>query len=568
MSTPTAPVTDIHGEARWHRPRLETPGLQRYLQTLRERFRLIVGTLLVTTAAAVGYLAVTEKVYEAEADLLVTPVSRDDPLLTGLGLIRESSDPTRDVETAARLVTTRNVAARVKRRLRLDQSTRSLLAKVDAAPVAQSNIVSVTAEESSPRRARDVADEFARGVVADRTAKMRSQIDAQIPGLRRRVASGGGAGETGPDSPASQLARLESLRDAGDPTLRVETLAEVPGSASSPKTMLTLFAGALAGLVLGVGGAFAMHALDPRLRREEQLRELYSLPVLARIPRERRARTTTPQRRRLFGIGPHRRRRRALAPGQLSPPTLESFRTLRTMLAATRGRARAGRSVLVTGPSPSEGKTTTAINLAASFALAGNRVILIEADFRRPTVGEALGIRPQIGIAKVLLSGVPLEEALVPAKPFGDHLRTLLVDRADDWLAEALSLPAARSLLEEAERLADYVVIDSPPLTEVIDALPIASQVDDVLLVVRLGSSNLSQLQRLGDLLAQNAITPTGFVIVGVGTSEESTYYVAARRERAAEDTYAREGAESVVEAKVEQDGGASERERLGSVEP
>lgn len=568
MSTPTPPATDMQEEARWHRPRLETPGLQRYLQTVRERFRLIVGTLLVTTAAAVGYLAVADKVYEAEADLLVIPVSGDDPLLTGLGLIRESSDPTRDVETAARLVTSRNVAARVKARLRLDESTRSLLTKVDAAPVAQSNIVSVTVKASRPRLASDIADGFARGVVADRTAKMRRQINKQIPGLRQRVESSAGAGETAPDSPASQLARLESLRDAGDPTLRVETLAEVPNSASSPKTMLTLFAGVLAGLVLGVGGAFAMHALDPRLRREEQLRELYSLPILARIPRERRARTSTPQRRRLLGIGPRRRRRRALAPGQLSPPTLESFRTLRTMLAATRGRSRAGRSVLVTGPSPSDGKTTTAINLAASFALAGNRVILIEADFRRPTVGEALGIRPRIGIAKVLLGNVPLEEALVPAKPFGDHLRTLLVDRADDWLAEALSLPAARSLLEEAERLADYVVIDSPPLTEVIDALPLASQVDDIVLVVRLGSSNLSQLQRLGDLLAQNAITPSGFVLVGVGSSEESTYYVAARRERAADDAYAREEAAAVLEAEVEADGGDSERERLRSVEP
>jgi capsular exopolysaccharide synthesis family protein len=206
------------------------------------------------------------------------------------------------------------------------------------------------------------------------------------------------------------------------------------------------------------------------------------------------------------------------------------------LAAARRGRGSEGRSVLVTGPSPSEGKTTTAINLAASFALAGHRVILIEADFRRPTVGEALGVRPQVGIGKVLLGNVPVEEALVPVRPFGDNLRTLLVDRADDWLAEVLSLPAASALLDEAERLADYVVIDSPPLTEVIDALPLAQQVDDVVLVVRLGSSNISQLTRLGDLLEQHRITPSGFVVVGVGSSEESSYYISARRERAAQD--------------------------------
>ena len=126
-----------------------------------------------------------------------------------------------------------------------------------------------------------------------------------------------------------------------------------------------------------------MSALDPRLRREEQLRELYSLPILARVPKEKRAPTFTLGKRR-FGIGPRERERRALPPGELSAATLESYRTLRTMLAAQRRDDGNSRSILVTGPSPSEGKTTTAINLASSLALAGNRVILIEADFRRP----------------------------------------------------------------------------------------------------------------------------------------------------------------------------------------
>ena len=243
--------------------------------------------------------------------------------------------------------------------------------------------------------------------------------------------------------------------------------------------------------MLGIGGAFASSALDPRLRREEQLRELYSLPILARVPKEKRAPTFTLGKRRL-GIGPRERERRALPPGELSAATLESFRTLRTMLAAQRREDGNSRSILVTGPSPSEGKTTTAINLASSLALAGNRVILIEADFRRPTVGEALGVRARVGIGDVLLGNVALEDALVLAPPFGDNLCALLVDRADDWLAEVLSLPAAEALLEDAKRLADYVVLDSPPLTQVIDAMPLARQVDDVVLVCRLGSSNLT----------------------------------------------------------------------------
>jgi capsular exopolysaccharide synthesis family protein len=539
----------------WRRPRLESSGLQRYLQVLRERFWLVLATPIVTTLAAILYLATATSVYEADADLLVTPVNSDDATLTGLPLLRESTDPTRDVETAARLVTTRDVSARVRADLRLKESADDLLDNIKAEPVAQSNIVAITARSDSPERAREIANGFADAVVAERSGELRRSIDQRLPSLRERAR---GSTETGPDSPATQMQQLLTLKQSGDPTLRVETRAETPDSQASPRPLVTLAAAIVAGMVLGVCGAFAMHALDPRLRREDQLRELYSLPVLARIPRERRARTTTLGRRR-FLFGPRRKRRRALAPGQLSPTTLEAFRTLRTMLAASRrGRGdREGRSMLVTGPSPSEGKTTTAINLASSFALAGHRVILIEADFRRPTVGEAMNVRPRVGIGKVLLGNVPLEEALVPAKPFGDNLRLLLVDRADDWLAEVLSLPAAGALLDEAERLADYVVIDSPPLTEVIDALPLAQQVDDVVLVVRLGSSNISQLSRLGDLLDQHHIRPSGFVVVGVGSSEESSYYVSSRRERASEDWL------TLVDQQDEQ----REHDRVGSAE-
>ena len=143
-----------------------------------------------------------------------------------------------------------------------------------------------------------------------------------------------------------------------------------------------------------------------------------------------------------------------------------------------------------------------------------------------------------MGIGDVLLGNVSLEDALVLAPPFGDNLCALLVDRADDWLAEVLSLPAAEALLEDAKRLADYVVLDSPPLTQVIDAMPLARQVDDVVLVVRLGSSNLTQLAHLGDLLDQNDIKPAGFVVVGGPAPEESSYYREAQRRRNAQSDW------------------------------
>jgi len=525
------------GGAPWRRSQASVSGLERYFRTLQERLRLIALVTLVTTLAAVLYLVLATDQYRAEADLLVTPISgQDTSALVSLPLIRESSDPTRDVETAARLVRDRDVAARVKQDLELDGSVNGLLGKVTAEPVAQSNIVAVRAEADSPGLARDIANGFASGVVEARSAEIRRLADEQIPGLRAQIDAAQARGED-TQVLAGDLSQLEAIRQSGDPTLRVETRAQAPPSAFAPRPKLTIAAGLLAGLVLGVGGAFAMSALDPRIRREEQLRELYSLPVLARVPKERRARTFTLGRR-YFGFGPREKQRRALPPGELSAATLESFRTLRTMLAAQRGNDDDSRSILVTGPSPSEGKTTTAINLASSLALAGNRVILIEADFRRPSVGPALGVEARLGIGDVLLGNVALEDALVLAPPFGDNLCALLVDRADDWLAEVLSLPAAEALLEDAKRLADYVVLDSPPLTQVIDAMPLARHVDDVVLVVKLGSSNLMQLAHLGDLLDQNGIRPSGFVVVGGAAPEEQGYYREAQRRRAAQEDW------------------------------
>jgi receptor protein-tyrosine kinase len=513
----------------WRRPQSGSTGLERYFRVIRERLGLIALVTLTTTLVAAAYLAVATEQYRAEADLLVIPASRDDTALNALPLIRESSDPTRDVETASRLVTSRNVAEAVKNDLGLDQSADSLRSQVTAEPVAQSNIVAVTATADSPDLARDLANGFANGVVAQRSKVIRTEAEKQIAGLREQLQTADPGAAT--DALAAQIAELQGIAQSGDPTMTVDTKADAPSEPFSPKPMLTIIAGIFAGLVLGIGGAFAMNALDPRLRREEQLRELYSLPILARVPKERRAPTFTLGKRR-FGIGPRERERRALPPGELSAATLESYRTLRTMLAAQRRDDGSSRSVLVTGPSPSEGKTTTAINLASSLALAGNRVILIEADFRRPTVGEALGVRARVGIGDVLLGNVSLEDALVLAPPFGDNLCALLVDRADDWLAEVLSLPAAEALLEDAKRLADYVVLDSPPLTQVIDAMPLARQVDDVVLVTRLGSSNLTQLAHLGDLLDQNGIKPAGFVVVGGPAPEESSYYREAQRRR------------------------------------
>jgi tyrosine-protein kinase len=495
--------------ADWLLPGEEQQGLRRYVQTIRERFKLIALTVLVTTLAAALYVGTAQKTYKAEADLLVTPIAGNDTTLNSVpGLIRESNDPTRDVQTAARLVTTIDVARRAREKLNTDRSARSLLKDVKADPIAQSNVVAVTATGSTADSAQNLANVFANAVVADRTDKFHTQLDAAIKALKPQVAKIREVPGAATDPLRIQLSELETLRASSDPTMRAETQADKPTSPAWPKRNLSIVAGIIAGLALGIGGAFAAQVFDPRLRREDQLRALYRLPVLARIPEESRARTEN-----------------AIAPHQLSPAGVEAFRTLRATLTAPRRTGRQISSVMITGPGPSEGKTTTALNLAASLALAGKRVVLIEADLRRPKIGKALGISADRGIASVLIDGLPLNEALLTSDAYGDNLKLLLVDRAGEWMADQFSLPAARSLVDEAKESADFVIIDSPPLAEVIDALPLVQMTDDVVMVVRLGRTHLNKLTRLGEILAQYGIRPAGFAVVGVSPTTEYGYY-------------------------------------------
>jgi capsular exopolysaccharide synthesis family protein len=473
----------------WLEPPEEELGLKRYVDTVRERIWLVVIALVITTLASIAYVLVTSKSYDAEADLLVTPVASD--TLPNIPLIRESADPTRDVETAARLVTNNDVARRVIAELHLTDSPEDLLKQVTAEPVAQSDIVAVTASEGSPEKARDIANSFARQAVAERTDQLHRQVENQVNVLQAQLAAG--------PQPAlsARIAELQSLGSGPDPTLSLETAADVPNSPSKPRPALTISGGILAGLVLGLVAAFAAQILDPRLRREEQLRRRYRLPILARVPVE-------PSR----GDKP-------LGPKRVSAAGLEAYRALRTALDNPLSRAQGSRTVLVTSSAPSEGKTSTAVNLATSLAVAGRSVILIEADLRRPAVSDALGIpQTKSGVVNVLIESSSLQDALITSE-MNPNLGLLLADYSGGGIAELFAIPAAERLLQDARKLADFVIIDSPPLTKVVDALPFARMCDDVLIVARLGSTRLDSLGQLAELLDENGIQPVGFTVVG-----------------------------------------------------
>jgi Mrp family chromosome partitioning ATPase len=298
------------------------------------------------------------------------------------------------------------------------------------------------------------------------------------------------------------------------PDMKLSSVATPPSSPVSPRVAIALAAGVIVGLLLGVAAAFVREFFDVRLRQEEQLRELFRLPILARVPRERGL-ARRPGLQALWGSG---RSFSPLTAAAFDAVALESFRTLGAMLVSARPNGTGKRSVLITSASAGDGKTTTALNLASSLAAAGSEVILIEGDLRRPSIGKALGVSSGAGLLSVLTGQASVSSALVRS-PTEPTLRYLLADHGrgpDPMIANALFLPTAATVLARALEFADYVIVDAPPLAEVIDALEIASQVDDVLIAVRLGHTRRPQLVRLGELLSRSHIVPAGLVVLGV----------------------------------------------------
>jgi Mrp family chromosome partitioning ATPase/capsular polysaccharide biosynthesis protein len=530
----TAAQPPAHGQqeaehqAGWIQPSHEQGALPRLLSALASRWWVPALAIGLTLAAAAAYLATAQKIYKAETDVLVTPVPNQ-TAVPGFGLILDSSDPARATETIAKLVTTPAVADRAATQLGVRASGQVLLSQIQAQPVAASNLVAITASADAPASAARLANAFGSALIDERTARLHNALDAAIRANNARIAGLKPADSAERQLLLTQATDLRTLRDAPDPSLQIASDADVPGSPASPRPLLTVAGAIIAGVILGVLGVLALEYVDPRLWREEQLAASYRLPILARIPRERSRRSgplgpeavspsTAHGFRMLRANLPPSAPRPAAGP-RTEPPgahvgLLDSGRRARNGAAGGFGRtaATAGRCVMVTSAVSGEGKTTTALNLAATLVAAGERVILIDADTQHTGITDALGLPRGDVLAGLLWEHTALVDALVPVRL---QTGTMYALRAEADAHDGLSDATAAALLAEAAAFADWVIVDLPPLTDSPDALPFARAAGDLLMTVRLRHTSLRELAGLAELLSQQRLVPAGFVLIG-----------------------------------------------------
>jgi Mrp family chromosome partitioning ATPase/capsular polysaccharide biosynthesis protein/DNA-binding winged helix-turn-helix (wHTH) protein len=468
--------------------------LRPYVRAIRARSLVVALTTIVALAAAAALLATREPTFTSTAQLLVTPLPQDDRTFLGTTLLRDSGDPTRTVQTAAALADSPLAAQRAARRLGNGMQQRTVEANVQVQPLGESNILSITASSTTADGAARLANEYAQSALAVRGEEIRRQIDAVMQSV-------------GPDptlGDRTRLAELRAVRDRGDPTLMLAQRAQSPGASTGAPAWLVLALAAIAGFTLGSIAALLMLR---RIADERELIEVYPLPILARVP-----------------VGGRRRDGSALAQAPLE--VIDAFRSLRLQLEL---EDRAGGAILVTSASRGEGKTLSTIDLARELTAVGRRVVLIDLDLRRPQLAAALGVAPGRDLLDVTRRSDPLADALhevhgSPLLRLASPTSLLDARKVEEFEAR---LP---SLMEDARAIADYVLLDGPPLGELSDALHAVPLVDHVIVVARVGTTSRSALETLRDLLRRAGRAATGYVVIGgVSRRRGRVGYAAAR---------------------------------------
>lgn len=246
--------------------------------------------------------------------------------------------------------------------------------------------------------------------------------------------------------------------------LSVVTPATVPLSASAPNLQLNLALGFVIGLMGGLIGSFLRMTLDTKVRGEADLKRLTEAPVLGGITFDGDA-TKKP----------------LLTQAHTQSPRAESFRQIRTNLQFSHV-THASQTVLVTSSLPGEGKSTTAVNLAIAMSQAGQSVVLVDADLRRPRVSEYLGLERNAGLTTALIGRASVDDLL---QPWGEsELHVLTSGQIPPNPSELLGSRAMKDLIGVLERQFDSVIIDAPPLLPVTDAAVLAQQVGGVVMVI------------------------------------------------------------------------------------
>lgn len=402
---------------------------------LRHRWITVCVTAMLTIAAAVSFTLAQTPVYQASTRLFVSTTSGKtvSELYNGNRLSQER------VLSYTELIMGETLAQRTIDRLGLDMSAATLKTSVAAKSRPDTVLIDVSVRDPSPVRARDIAN-----AISDEFVVMVRELET-------------------PNEGASPDARVV-----------VEQRASVPTAPVVPKKLRNLILGILLGTMLGIGLAVLREMLDNTVKTRETLEEVVGTGVVGAIPFDKKLHNEA-----------------AIAFETDNSATAEAFRKLRTNLQFL-SVDNPPRLIVITSTTPSEGKTTTSINIALALAEADHNVVLVDGDLRRPVLASYLGLVGAVGFSTALSGAAPLEEVLQKTKY--PRLTVLASGPVPPNPSELLGSQAARNLLEQLRAQFDYVILDSAPLLAVADSAILSTEADGAIIAVRSAKTKRDQL--------------------------------------------------------------------------
>ncbi len=409
--------------------------LKDVLQAVRSGWWLLVAAVLLALAAAGALTWMATPLYASSTQLFVSTSSSTDTSTAYQGNLFSQQR----VTSYAQLLTGEQLAARVVEELGLDLTPAEVAAKVTATAVPETVILDVRVTDASPQRAQDIATSLGR------------QFTQQVLDL-----------ETPEEGTASTV--KVTIVEAAD-------LNEAP---VSPDAVRNLALGAVLGLLLGLGLALLRSRLDNTVKSAEEIRELAGVGVIGTVLED-----------------PRLAEEHLVADLDEHSVSAEAYRAVRTNLQFL-NVDHPPRVIVISSSIPGEGKSTLAVNLSTVLAQQGSRVMLIEADLRRPRVTRYMGLISGAGLTNVLAGTAALHEV---AQPWGDGKLTVLgAGPMPPNPSEMLGSAQMRVLLDELRDTHDFVVIDAPPLLPVTDAAVLSVLSDGCVISTRHGVTRREEL--------------------------------------------------------------------------
>lgn len=443
-----------------------------YLRILRKHWRSITALTFVSILVAAAFSLLTAPTYTATTSVFLSVKS-----VASTGELSQGSTfAENQVQSFARVSRTPIVLQPVIDGLGLDMTAEELAEQVTVTVPTNTATLDLSVVDGDPEEAARIA-----AAVGDSTVAVVQQLSP-------------------PAADGTDMVEATIIRPA-----------TVPLSPTTPKVKQNLALGLLLGLLLGAGQAILRDTLYTRIRNQRDLEHVTDRAILGSVV--------------LDDTLDHRS-----LPGLVDGHSLagESYRRLRTNLQFL-GLGEGDRSIVVTSTVPGEGKTTTAINTAVTMAEAGLRVLLIDADLRRPRVADALRLEGAAGLTTVLIGRASLDDVVQPYG--GSNLDVLTSGPVPPNPSEMLGFDEMRRLLEHATSRYDAVLIDTPPLLPVTDAAVLARITGGALVVVGSRVVRRSELAASLDSLDQVEARVLGLVLNKVKRDDEDRYGYAYRYE-------------------------------------